>query len=154
MLGQHGLRDEINKLIRFYFDAKEDYRLAARRATDEQQGALLSNLCNAREKFHLEQQDIITKLKVEMSDNGTVAADLKRDWEKLRGTVAGNGLEAALKLAHESETRAMEQAEFLLKIGVPAELSEAIHGQLREIRDARAQIEKMQGQMSAASTRV
>jgi uncharacterized protein (TIGR02284 family) len=152
MLGQHGLRDEINKLIRFYFDAKEDYRLASRRATDEQQRVALSNLCNAREKFHLELQDIITKLKVEMSDNGTVMADLKRDWEKVRGTLGGNGLEAALKLAHESETRAMEQAEFLLKVGVPAELSEAIHGQLREIREARSQIDKMQGQPSPAPT--
>jgi uncharacterized protein (TIGR02284 family) len=153
MLGQHGLRDEINKLIRFYFDSKEDYRLAAKRATDPQEQALLSKLCTNREHFHLELQDIITKLKVEGSDNGTVMADLKRDWERLRGSIAGHGLEAALKLAQQSETRAMEQAEQLLKVGVPAELSEAIHGQLQEIREARTQIDSMLARIAPHATR-
>ena len=32
MWAQGGSRDVLNKIIRYYFDAKEDYRLAAKRA--------------------------------------------------------------------------------------------------------------------------
>src|ERR1700744_8319 len=114
MYGQGGSRDDINKLIRFYFDAKEDYRLAAGRATEPSVRDELQGLCDRREQFHMQLQDEVTRHGVEMSDNGTAKAGLKGDWERLRGPVAGHKFEAALKLADTSEANAAKTAEALL----------------------------------------
>lgn len=137
MLAQHGIRNEINLLVRYYFDAKEDYRLAAKRSKDDQQRCdELGKLCEQREFFHSELQEIETQMDVEQSDNGHVGADFKRDWERLRGSIAGNGLEAAFKLAHTSDTHAIQQAERLLEIGLPEPLQSTIRRQLGELRQA------------------
>ncbi|HEY0009856.1 MAG TPA: PA2169 family four-helix-bundle protein [Tepidisphaeraceae bacterium] len=133
MLGQHGIKDEINKLIRFYFDSKEHFRLAAKRATGEQQ-AELTALCEDREAFHIQLQELVTRMNVEMSDNGSVGADLKRDWERLRGAFGGEGLQSALKLAQESETSAIAQADRILQAGVPDQLNRLIQSHVTKMR--------------------
>lgn len=142
MLAQHGIRNEINKLVRYYFDAKEDYRLAAKRSKDDPTRCdELGKLCEQREFFHSELQEIETQMDVEQSDNGHVGADFKRDWERLRGSIGGNGLEAALKLAHASDSHAIQQAEHLLEIGLPEPLQSTIRRQLGELRHAVGRLE-------------
>ncbi len=142
MIGQSGIRNEINVLVRYYFDAKEDYRLAGGRAPDKDQKEALFHECQVRERMHKELQEIETAMNVEMSDNGHVSADYKRDWERLRGAVAGNGLEAALKLAHQSDSHAVEQAERLTKAGLPEPLQSTIEKHLGELRQALRRLEE------------
>ena len=151
MLGQHGIRDEINKLIRFYFDAKEDYRLAAKRATDDDVRNRLDGLCNDRWEFHRELQEAVTKLAVEMSDNGTVSADFKRDWERLRGSIGGHGFDSALQLAAQSDANALQQAERLLHVGLPPSLMTIIERQVPALRAAAAEIQKMNNSQAQAT---
>ncbi|MGN6726848.1 MAG: PA2169 family four-helix-bundle protein [Tepidisphaeraceae bacterium] len=143
MFGQGGSRDDINKLIRFYFDAKEDFRLAASRSPDPAWRDELQGLCDRREQFHLQLQDEVTRHGVEMSDNGTAKADLKRDWERLRGPLAGHKFEAALKLADKSECHAAETAEALLARDLPPTIRMMIERHFGEIRQARARIAEM-----------
>jgi uncharacterized protein (TIGR02284 family) len=114
MFAQDDLGTLVNQLIRHYFDAKEDYRLAASRATQEQVKVQLTECVNEREAFHMALQQLISEADKEMSDNGTMAADLKRDWERLRGSVAGDGFESALNLAHKSDANAAETAQKIL----------------------------------------
>ncbi len=142
MLGQTGIRDEINKLVRYYFDAKEDYRLAAGRAPDPDLKDRLDHLCLQRERMHKEIQEIETNLNVEMSDNGHVSADFKRDWERLRGGIAGHGLEAAFELAHLADTRAVEQADRLTAAGLPEPLQATIHKHKAELEEAVKSLER------------
>ena len=139
MLGQNGIREEINKLIRIYFDAKEHYRLAAKRATGDQQ-AKLTALVEDREAFHIQMQELITRMNVEMSDNGTVWEDFKRDWERLRGAVAGDGLATALKMAQESDKSAIDQADRLIHAGVPEPLDNLLKRQLDQIKKDQQQL--------------
>lgn len=137
MFGQGGSRDVINKIIRFYFDAKEDYRLAAKRAPSEECRSTLDSLVDEREAFHKHLQEAVTHHGIEMSDNGTTAADLKRDWERVRGSVAGNGFEAAMKLADQSDAHALEQIGILTARDLPADLREILDNQSDALRSAR-----------------
>jgi hypothetical protein len=152
MLAQHGIRDEINKLVRFYFDAKEDYRLACKRAPDPDLQQKLDHYCRQRERMHKEVQEIETQLNVEMSDNGHVGADFKRDWERLRGSVVGHGLEAAMKLAHTSDTHAIDQATRLVEAGLPEPLQATIQKHVGELRQALRDIDSMERQEHQATT--
>ena len=152
MLAQHGIRDEINKLVRFYFDAKEDYRLAAKRAPDPDLQRTLDHSCRQRERMHMEVQEIETQLNVEMSDNGHVGADFKRDWERLRGTIVGHGLEAAMKLAHASDTHALEQATRLVDVGLPEPLQATIQKHIGELRLAIQELDTLERAEHQATT--
>jgi uncharacterized protein (TIGR02284 family) len=151
MLGQHGIRDEINKLIRFYFDGKEDYRLAAKRATDAEKRNRLEELCGERELFHHELQEAVTRLAVEMSDNGTMTADLKRDWERLRGSVGGDGLDAALQLAARSDAHALLQAERLAEAGLPPTLQTIVERHVTALRKATSELSGTTGVPASAT---
>ncbi len=141
MIGQTGITNEINVLVRYYFDGKEDYRLASARAPDKDQKDALAHECQVRERMHQELQEIETTMNVEMSDNGHVSSDYKRDWERLRGSIAGNGLEAALKLAHAADTHAITQAERLVQAGLPEPLQSTIQKHLGELRSAVRQLD-------------
>ncbi|MBC7785663.1 MAG: DUF2383 domain-containing protein [Burkholderiales bacterium] len=141
MIAQEGIRDELNKVVRYYYDAKEDYRLAAKRASDKAQVDLFADLCARRERYHHELQLAETTLGIEMSDNGHVGADFKRDWERVRGAVAGHGLEAALQLAHTSDLHAANQIDALLAFGVTGNVGTILRSHLQEIRPALAQVE-------------
>lgn len=143
MLAQHGIRDEINKLVRYYFDAKEDYRLACQRAPDPDVRKKLDSRCRQRERMHMEIQEIETQLNVEMSDNGHVSADFKREWERLRGSVVGFGLEAAMKLAKTSDTHAREQALRLVEIGLPEPLQSTIRKHITELDESLNELESL-----------
>ena len=143
MFGQGGSRDDINKLIRFYFDSKEDYRLAGNRSTDPVIRDELQGLCDRRQQFHMQLQDEVTKHGVEMSDNGTTMADFKRDWERMRGPLAGHGYEAALKLADASEANASQVAEALLARDLPPTIRMMIERHHTEIRQSRGRIKEL-----------
>lgn len=152
MLAQHGIRDEINKLVRYYFDAKEDYRLAAKRAPDPDLQEKLDHFCAQRERMHKEVQEIETQLNVEMSDNGHVGADFKRDWERLRGSVVGHGLEAAMKLAHTSDTHALNQASHLTEVGLPEPLQSVLKTHQGELEQALRELDGMERAEHQATT--
>ncbi|MDB5327170.1 MAG: hypothetical protein JWM57_2739 [Phycisphaerales bacterium] len=138
MWAQGGSRDVINKVIRFYFDAKEDYRLAAKRAGTPECRSELEKLVDQREAFHMQLQQEVTRHGIEMSDNGTAAADFKRDWERLRGSVAGHGFDAALKLADQSDGHALEQIGILTSRDLPADLKGLLDKQSDALREARS----------------
>lgn len=139
MMGQEGQREGINKLVRYYFDAKEDYRLAAKRSDDPKLRDELTGLCDRREQFQVQLQQEVTRQGIEMSDNGTLAADFKRDWERVRGSVAGHGFEAALKLACKSEQHAIDTIELLLEGGdLPPTINAMISRQVVELKQAHA----------------
>jgi uncharacterized protein (TIGR02284 family) len=152
MLAQHGIRDEINKLVRYYFDGKEDYRLAAKRAPDPDLQEKLAHYCSQRERMHKEVQELETQMNVEMSDNGHVGADFKRDWERLRGSVVGHGLEAAMKLAHTSDTHALNQATQLTEVGLPEPLQSTLQKHVGELRQALRELESMEQAEHQATT--
>ena len=139
MFGQHPLQEDINKLIRHYFDAKEDYRLACKRAAKELQPELTEKI-NKRESMHMQMQQALTVLSGEPSDNGTVAADFKRDWERLRGTVSGHAFEAALKLAEQSDASALDLAEDLLRRTMTDNLKALIQSHVEELRESQARV--------------
>ncbi|MGC4033289.1 MAG: PA2169 family four-helix-bundle protein [Tepidisphaeraceae bacterium] len=143
MYAQGGSRDVINKVIRYYFDAKEDYRLAAKRAPTGEIRQELERLVIDREKFHMQLQHEITRHGVEMSDNGTAAADLKRDWERLRGSIAGHGFDAALKLGDQSDAHALEQIGLLATRDLPAELRAILDRHADELRQTRSRVHEM-----------
>ncbi len=146
MIGQTGINNEINLLVRYYFDGKEDYRLAAKRAPDPQMKEQLDHLCKQRERMHQEIQELETQLDVEMSDNGHVGADLKRDWERLRGSILGHGLESALHLARLSDTHALEQAARLVNPKLDATLVEMIQKHVAELREGLRQVAEWEKQ--------
>lgn len=143
MYAQGGSRDVINKIIRYYFDAKEDFRLAANRAPTDDIRQELERLVDQREKFHMQVQQEVTRHGVEMSDNGTTAADFKRDWERLRGSVAGNGFDAALKLGDQSDGHALEQIGLLVSRDLPAELRAILDRHADELRQTRTRVHEM-----------
>jgi uncharacterized protein (TIGR02284 family) len=143
MIGQTGILDEINKLIRLYFDAKEDYRLAGGRAGDDPKlQERLYHLCQVRERQHKELQEIITQMNVEMSDNGHVGADFKREWERLRGSITGHGLANALQLARKSDVRAVELSRALLNTTIPDPLKSTIATHVQEIESALPELDR------------
>jgi hypothetical protein len=72
-----------------------------------------------------------------------VGADFKRDWERLRGSFAGDGLEAALRLARNSDAHAVAQAERLLEYGLPERLQSAIRDQHVELKQAVARLDAL-----------
>ena len=115
MFAQNEVGTEVNKLISHYFDAKEDYRLAASRSPDEATKTRLDDCVKHREAFHMQLQQMISEAGKEMSDNGTVAADLKRDWERLRGGVTGDGFKTAIDLAQKSDANAIDVIDSLLR---------------------------------------
>lgn len=137
MFAQGGSREVINKIIRYYYDAKEDYRLAAKRAGKPECRAELDKMVDQREAFHLQLQQEVTRHGIEMSDNGTAAADFKRDWERLRGSVAGHGFDAAMKLADQSDGHALEQIGILAARDLPAELRALLDKQADALRECR-----------------
>ncbi|HEX8324367.1 MAG TPA: DUF2383 domain-containing protein [Tepidisphaeraceae bacterium] len=137
MFAQGGSRDVINKIIRYYYDAKEDYRLAANRAGADDCRQELEKLVDQREQFHMQLQQEVTRHGIEMSDNGTAAADFKRDWERLRGTVAGHGFDAAMKLADQSDAHALEQIGMLTSRDLPPTLKSMLESHADALRDAR-----------------
>lgn len=143
MWAQGGSRDVLNKLIRYYFDAKEDFRLAAKRAADTDCRTELDRLVDEREKFHLQLQQELSRYSVEPSDNGTGAADFKRDWERLRGSVAGHGLDAALKLADQSDAHALEQIGILIARDLPPELRTLLDRHADALRETRVRCHEM-----------
>lgn len=151
MFGQSGINNEINLLVRYYFDGKEDYRLAAKRSPDPQVKEALDHLCQQRQRMHQEIQEIETQLDVEMSDNGHVGADLKRDWERLRGSVLGHGLESALHLAKLSDTHALEQANRLTRADLPEPLAQTIQKHIGELNEALTQVEMWEKQEHQAT---
>ena len=115
MFAQDDLGTLVNQLIRHYFDAKEDYRLAAGRATDEAIKLQLTERVAEREGFHMALQQLISEAGEEQSDNGTITADFKREWERARGIVATDGLDTAVSLAHKSDASAIAVAETILR---------------------------------------
>ncbi len=141
MIGQDGIRNELNKVVRFYYDSKEDYRLACTRATDPAIRAEMDKECKVRERYHHELQEAETMLGVDMSDNGHVGADFKRDWERVRGAIAGNGLEAAMQLARASDRHAIEQIEALLTVHLTRSLADVLRAHLPHLRDSVARLE-------------
>lgn len=143
MWAQGGSRDILNKLIRYYFDAKEDFRLAANRSEDTGCRSELDRLVDEREEFHKQLQQELSRYEVEPSDNGTGMADLKRDWERVRGGVAGHGLEAALKLADQSDAHALEQIGLLVSRDLPGELRTLLDRHSDGLRQARSRCHEL-----------
>ena len=136
MIGHEGMRESINKLIRFYFDAKEDYRLAAKRGEDPKIRDELQGMCDRREQFQVQLQQEVTRQGIEVSDNGTMVADFKRDWERVRGNLAGHGYEAALLLAAKSEQHAIDTIVQLQEGQLPPTILAMIGRQLGELKQA------------------
>jgi uncharacterized protein (TIGR02284 family) len=146
MIGQEGTRDLINRLVRYYFDAKEDYRLAAKRAMDPKVRDELQGVVDRREQFQVQLQQEVTRQGIEMSDNGTVGADFKRDWERVRGSIAGHGYESALGLAAKSEKHAIDTIEQLQQGTLPPTISAMIGRHLVEIRAAYDRLNTLKSQ--------
>ena len=139
MWAQGGSREVLNKIVRYYFDAKEDFRLAAHRAEGDLRTSL-DKLVDEREAFHLELQQELSRYGVEPSDNGTTPADFKRDWERVRGAVAGHGLDHALQLASQSEGHALEQLGILLDRDLPPEIRATLEKHGDALRATRSKI--------------
>lgn len=136
MVGQQGLRELVNTLVRYYFDAKEDYRMAAARCTDPKVRDELQGACDRREQFQVQLQQEVTRQGIEVSDNGNIGADFKRDWERLRGNLAGHGYEAALNLAAASEQNAIETIELLQQGQLPPTILAMTGRQLGELKQS------------------
>ena len=139
MWAQGGSRDILNKIVRYYFDAKEDFRLAAHRSGGDQRTEL-DKLVDEREQFHMQLQESLSRFGVEPSDNGTGAADMKRDWERVRGAVAGHGLDHALQLANQSDGHALQQIGLLLDRDLPPEVKQLLEQHSDAIRAARTKV--------------
>lgn len=142
MFGQRQLQEEINKIIRFLFDAKEDYRLACKRGPDDLKPELTEKI-NKREQMHMQLQQALTVLSGESSDNGTVMADFKRDWERVRGAVVGHGFEAALKLADKSDEHAIEHITILLRMTMTDALKALLKNQLHELQSSQGRVAEL-----------
>ena len=140
MWAQGGTRDVLNKIIRFYFDAKEDYRLAAGRATVESVRTELDKMVDDRQAFHMQLQGVMAHYGVEPSDNGTAGADFKRDWERLRGAVAGHGFEHALQFADTSDGSALAEIATLLSRDLPADVREMLERHSDTLRQSRTRV--------------
>ena len=139
MWAQGGSREVLNKIIRYYFDAKEDFRLAAHRA-DGDVRTNLDKLVDEREQFHLQLQQTLSRYGVEPSDNGTTPADFKRDWERVRGAVGGHGLDHALQLANTSEGHALQEIGVLLDRDLPPEVRTLLEQHADAMRATRTKI--------------
>lgn len=151
MFGQRQLQEGINRIIRFLFDAKEDYRLACKRGPDHLKPALTAKI-EKRESMHMQLQQALTVLSGEPSDNGTVAADFKRDWERLRGTIARHGFESALRLAEQSDTKAAEQIREMLRLTMTDALRALLKDHLHELTESAGNIQEWITSAAGAAT--
>ncbi len=142
MVGQRQLQEEVNKIIRFYFDAKEDYRLACNRASEDLKPELTGKI-DRREQMHMQLQQALTVLSGEASDNGTVLADFKRDWERVRGGVAGHGFESAIKLADQSDAHAIEHITSLMRHTMTDNMRALLQDHLAELNQSQSRVHEM-----------
>lgn len=143
---------QLNSLIETCRDGQTGFQEAAENVKSPELKQFFNKVSLDRSQFVGELQQQIHALGGDPENTGSTAGALHRTWMDIKGTFTGRDDESILNECERGEDSAVEAYEDAIKAGLPANITEVIERQFREVKEVHDRVKQMRDARSGSAS--